>query len=312
MMAMLTDVVRASKKKPPARRLPGGFSLVRAVSVVLAVAMLVGGCKSGGGWGGKKKSSPASASQVVPSAARTQAMAIADSYVVLIAQAMDQLIATSNRPEVVNFAKQQKVAAATVSYSNATGPRDVACLLDMLALITLRREATEKHWIPMLLHEEGLPALEMEKKAERDAWSAAERVLTADQLAELRSLIDEWIRKNPDRYYVAFVRFADLAEEKVRKNRELKAPSSLFSLLYLDPLSGLDPVAQEIASFRAMTERMMFLSTRMSTLLAWQVDQRVDNATTSPEVKRFVDNTQKFADATTRFADHTGRFADNT
>ena len=74
----------------------------------------------------------------------------------------------------------------------------------------------------------------------------ATKVLTEGQLAELRSVIEQWVKENPGQYYVSHVRFTDFATTKrmTADSPQAKAPGSVFGLLYLDPLAGLDPVAR--------------------------------------------------------------------
>jgi hypothetical protein len=246
---------------------------------------------------------------------RIEAMAAADGYVTILMQAFDELHARTTRPEVARWAVENKIATATAVFTNATQAGDGSALLDMLVYANLKRQAIENHWVPKLLgDEEGAGVLEAHRRGERDVWARGEKMLTRKQLDELRSLIEQWRRDHPMQYYVSHVRISDIAaaHDKARGTPQLKVPGSVFSLLYMDPLSGLDPVAAELHSYRALTERMMFLVQRMPLVLGAQVERATHDATNTPEVLRFLDGIDKFNGGVDRFTTHTGRFTDAT
>src|ERR1044072_243624 len=97
-------------------------------SPVATLAMGVAcGCKSGGARRGA-----AVAARATPVEFRALAMGAADNYTTAVAQATDQLRPTTKRPEVTDWAWQTKTPTALASFTNATGPDDAECLLDMV------------------------------------------------------------------------------------------------------------------------------------------------------------------------------------
>src|SRR5688500_4549641 len=209
----------------------------------LVVAGLAVGCSasrgppaSGGGAQADK--------QVTPAQLRALAMSAADSYATAIAQASDQLRSSTTQPAVADWAWQNKIATSLASFTNATGPDDALCLLDMVLFATLKRQGLEDHWIPTLLKDEGKPVLEIYRRAENDVWATAGKSMTKAQQQEMRELIDQWKQEHPGQYYVSHVRFADMASQLGfgADHPRGKAPGSLFGLLGVDPLAGLDPV----------------------------------------------------------------------
>ena len=116
-----------------------------------------------------------SASVESMAAARSQAMASADTYLAVFVQAMDELRDNTKRPEVAEWAMEQRINTGTAAFTNATGGNDFVALLDMLVLSTLKRHAMEEHWVPALLHEEGAPLMKAMLHGERDVWAAAPR-----------------------------------------------------------------------------------------------------------------------------------------
>jgi hypothetical protein len=160
-----------------------------------------------------------------------------------------------------------------------------------------------------MLKEDGQPMVEAYRRGERDVWNLGAKVLSTKQLAELRQVIDQWRKDNPTQYYVGYVRFTDFANAmQVMSGAQASSRSSVFGLLYIDPLAGLDPVARELQEYRGLTERLNFFVNRMPIIVGWQVDLSVRRATNDPQVTRFVDNTGRFANATTQFSAAVAKF----
>jgi hypothetical protein len=235
---------------------------------------------------------------------RSQVMSLADTYTQTVVQSLDALVATSKDPQRVNWARKQRLATMSVSLTNATGPNAVVGLLDMVVFATLKRDAVEQHWVPTLLGDEGKPVAEAHRRGEAEAWAAAERVLSRAHCNQLRQLIEEWRLSHPGQYYVGYTRFSDFDAYRnlSPQSPEAKNPGSLFSVFYVDPLAGLDPVARELRSYRMLTERIAYIGSRLPILAAYQVDLAVGGAIESPEFRTFVASTEKFAGATQQFA----------
>jgi hypothetical protein len=125
----------------------------------------------------------------------------------------------------------------------------------------------------------------------------------------LRRVIDEWRKANPDQRSVSYVRFAEFAEFSAQ-HKSSGTSGSLFSLLYIDPLAKLDPVAAEVAESRALAERLTYLVQRLPLLLQMQVDSSVAKVMESPVISSFLDSTGKFTAATDRFADTVASYPD--
>jgi hypothetical protein len=264
---------------------------------LLILIGLINGCQSNGGGHGEPTIGP---SHLTAAEFREQAMELADSYVVASSQATDELCAATTRPDVISWARQRQIATGYTCYSFATGPNDVGCMLDLLAYTTLRADATENHWIPAYLHDEGKPMLQMERQQERSAWDFGSKLLSSDQLKALRGFVDKWELEHPNQYYIAYIRFADVAELDRYNTGESEAPSSLFALLYLDPMAGLDPVARELQGYRGIAERAIFLANRLPALIGMQVDERIERILRKPEIRQLLADTGQLTESSDR------------
>ena len=98
-------------------------------------------------------------------------------------------------------------------------------------------------------------------------------MLKPEQQAELRQAIEAWRRQNPEPGSVLAARALGFASQVAKANQaETAKPGSVFDLLKVDPLSGLDPATREIAQTRLFAERALFVTQKMPMLLRWQTE----------------------------------------
>jgi hypothetical protein len=135
--------------------------------------------------------------------------------------------------------------------------------------------------------------VEVIERLHNDAWRLAERVLTPQDLADLRSLIDAWMEENPYAVYVAGVRFSDFA--RLRPTPGGSSPTSIFGLLRVDPFASIDPAAREIQESRLLAERMFYYVQRMPQLLAWDAESLYFDIARAPESQQLLTSVDAFA-----------------
>src|SRR3984957_15174827 len=78
--------------------------------------------------------------------------------------------------------------------------------------------------------------------------------------------------------------------------------SGLFSVLGLDPLSGLNPAVREISQSRELAERTIYYAQRLPNLLDMQIERLTFEFATMPEVNRLLANADHVAAAATTTA----------
>lgn len=111
----------------------------------------------------------------------------------------------------------------------------------MLVLTTMARMVVEGYGVDTY-GDAILPLLDVQRNMETNAWMLANGVLKPAQQEELRELIQAWREKNPQQRYIGPIRFRQFVTALGRTpSPATTAPSSIFSLLFLDPFSGLDP-----------------------------------------------------------------------
>ena len=78
--------------------------------------------------------------------------------------------------------------------------------------------------------------------------------------------------------------------------------SSVFNLLAIDPLAGLDPATRELANTRLFAERGMFLARHMPTLVRWETELLVIQTAEMPQMEKLLANTTQLSESADRFS----------
>jgi len=173
----------------------------------------------------------------------------------------------------------------------------------MLVMVRLVRESSEEAWFAEMFGEPGARIVAQLKVEEDDISRIGAKYLTESQLAELRDATDRWRHDHPNQRYVAMASISDFPEAAARRsaNQSAGGPGSVFGLLFLDPLSGLNPAVREVERSRESAERMFFYMQRMPLLLSWGAEAASRRMLAGPQVQQFVDSSKTFADSVQQF-----------
>jgi hypothetical protein len=200
-------------------------------------------------------------------------------------------------------ALQLKIAICSETWSIASGPNAVADLIDMTVFVTAMRMTLEDYWQPKVFGKSALPMLAYSRSAEADIWKLAGKVLKPEQQTDLRQSIAAWNHDNPLRESLVALRTLDFASrvEALGQN-EVRKTGSVFSLLNVDPLAGMEPAVREVAQTRMFGERVLFVTQKMPTLLRWQTELLSVNAVEMPAVQQLISNSTQLSASVERFA----------
>lgn len=200
----------------------------------------------------------------------------------------------------------QKWRLSTVSdaWAIASGPNAFANLLDTIVLVSLTRTAAEQYWMRTLYGDEAKPLVDSCRTAETKVWQLADPILLPGQKTELQVAIQSWCDQHPPAERAFFIRALGWTSEVSRstKSNPTQQPTSVFNLLRLDPLAGLDPAAREIAQTRLFAERAMFTAQRMPSLVRWQMELLSANLLHLPEVQQGLTNSTRLVDSVDRLS----------
>jgi hypothetical protein len=205
---------------------------------------------------------------------QTEVLRFADNYVNSIAFAADALAAGVGSREAQIAALKWKLGQANSAFADATGENPVWNALD-LAVLSMVSRMVVTH--PDVRQEFGPSAdalVATQIDLEKSAWALVASFLTPEQVGELRSLVEEWRRANPNERNITGARFREFAVNlgKFSATGPREKPSSLFSVLRLDPFAGLDPTTVAIDQSRELAERVTAYAERLPTLVRWQAE----------------------------------------
>ena len=205
---------------------------------------------------------------------QTEVLRFADNYVNSIAFASDALAAGVGSREAQVTALKWKLGQANAAYADATGENPVWNALDMAVLSMVSRMVVTHPDVRREFGPAADPLVATHVDLEKSAWALVASFLTPDQVGELRSLVEEWRRANPNERNVTGARFREFALNlgKFSATGARQKPTSIFSMLYLDPFAGLDPTTVAIDQSRELAERIAAYAERLPTLVRWQAE----------------------------------------
>ncbi|MFO1458173.1 MAG: hypothetical protein U1G08_02100 [Verrucomicrobiota bacterium] len=216
---------------------------------------------------------------------QSEVMRNADMYVGAIATASDAFIKRVGTPEARLAGLQWKLLEATSAYIDATGENPLLDAVDFTVLATLSRYCIEDEWVGKRFGEAARPLLDAHIHQEEEIWKVLSHYLTPEQIRDLASTLDQYREKFRGKEFVAAVRLPELAEA-LGQNRvapTARKSTSIFNLLYLDPLAGLDPATQAVEQTRMLALRAIYYAQRAPILLGWQVELTTYQIASQPE-----------------------------
>jgi hypothetical protein len=233
---------------------------------------------------------------ITPTVLQAQVMRFADEYLMVVAQAADDFAAKAGTPEARYMATRIKLNQGTAAVVDATGQNPIVNAMDLVVLASVARMVAQDYLVDQQFKEAVMPLLDASRQLETNAWSLVGRVLRPEQQQELRELIQEWRRKNPKQRDVNAVRFREFAEAIGTSPQKFgDKPASVFSLLFLDPMAGLDPTVRAVEETRYLAERVLYYGQRMPMLVGWQAELLALQLADQPATKQLLTNANQFA-----------------
>ena len=164
-----------------------------------------------------------------------------------------------NDPQYENAAMRRLLVYSSSVLDIASGPHPVVNVLDMLVFVTLSRQALERYWVAQLgPHSQQL--VTAFAAGEQTMWSLSDDVISHEQQAEVRALIEAWRVDHPERVRVEWVRFTDFT---VRANLAVQEQSQRARGL----LGSFKSAAQSADQALMLADRGVFLVNRLPFLI---------------------------------------------
>ncbi len=167
--------------------------------------------------------------------------------------------------------------------------------------------------MPKFFGESAKPFLLASQEVEKEIWRIATATLKKEQISELRAAIKAWHEQYPNVRSPSDLGSLGFSSEVARD--EAAAPkagitSSVFNLLAIDPLAGLDPATRELANTRLFAERGMFLARHLPTLIRWETELLAINTMEMPQMEELLANTTQLSESADRFSQTAERLPD--
>lgn len=210
-------------------------------------------------------------------------MKMADDYSAALGEAMQPIITSTEtsatgRTEAQTFLRNGVGATLDI----ASGPNPDAAILDLLVLASLQHWVWSAHWAPGVIPDSlAAPAADRLAQAESDLWHTASTVLSDQQQQTLHNLIATWIKANPDRRLVSFVRFDQFTD--IRYDPTLGTRTSAEGL-FREVTQATDAVDQ----VRLLGERILWFAARYPHLIGQQAELSLYRSADQPEVRSVI------------------------
>ena len=235
---------------------------------------------------------------------QSQLLRFADNYIDAINLASRGLERSDGQPAERRTLLRRRIAITNDVLGIATAANTYANLLDMVILVSLNRMSVADFWIPQRYGESAKSLLFASEEAEKEIWRIAAMTLKPEQIKELRIAIKSWHDQHPDVRSPRDIGALGFASDVARMNRSSQTgiTSSVFNLLAIDPLSGLDPATRELANTRLFAERGLFLARHMPTLIRWETELLIIQTAEMPQMEKLLASTAQVSESADRFS----------
>jgi hypothetical protein len=235
---------------------------------------------------------------------QSQLLRFADNSIETLNLAIGQLQGEDDKAARRRTLLQRRITTTNDILAIATGANTYANLLDMVIFASLNRMNVEDYWMPTFYGKSVKPYLIASQEVEKGIWQIASTKLKQEQLSELRTAIKTWHEQHPNVRSPRDLGSFGFASEVAEINRSSRPgiTSSVFNLLVIDPLAGLDPATRELANTRLFAERGLFLARHMPTLIRWETELLAIHTAEMPEMEKLLANTTQLSESADRFS----------
>ncbi|MBW2492151.1 MAG: hypothetical protein JRE65_13500 [Deltaproteobacteria bacterium] len=247
------------------------------------------------GFAAKKKDADKNTDYVMTEVAlQSELMSYADRFASVMTQAVEDVDTFKPDPETRHFIMGDGVYSISSVYTIAAEPNPQVALLDMVALTTLGRLIYEDN-MRQKYGESVEVVIKGYQKLEADIWTIAAKILSNEQQRELRELILEWKKRNPDQVVYNYVRFSDFAAD--RRTSTLVAKEKTGGLF-----KSVQQVTQEVEETRMLAERSLYLATRLPLLTGNFAETWMSQMILNPQIQKILTNIDTFSEVSSRLA----------
>ena len=247
---------------------------------VLLCGLLLSGCLSLGTGGedvGQRTAEGGSAGVTITVDELDQiTKSFADRYVLLLANACDEIKREAASPEQRRDAHRLKLAGATAAYDVATGPEPVMQLVDLAVIVGLQKLVwvDEGQAVRLFGAELGAGLSEALVTADQEIWGLCALAMQPEQIQILKAAIQTWRRSNPGLEWITNIRFDVVAGGE-------GAPLIDGIVGTLSAPSGA--ITDSVGQARLFGQRTFYYFKRLPILMDWQIEAALGHVLAIPE-----------------------------
>jgi hypothetical protein len=238
-----------------------------------------------------------------PGSVQTEVLHYADNFITTTTAAIDEYARRVSTTKAQSDALQWKLAMNSSVLNIATSPSPIDNLIDLVSMATLMRASLEElapHAEPPAVFDTWLDDARI---LETNAWKMAANVFETNRQNQLRDAIERGRTQNTSLSASFLARPEQLPVIIRESGRKESQPGDIFSLIGLDPMSGLDPAVREVTRTRLFAERALFASQRMPLLVRWQLELLSEQILHGEEIASMLESVArigKAADSTSK------------
>ncbi len=214
-------------------------------------------------------------------------LAFADRYLEAIAEATDWGADHTDDAKARAAFRQTKIVYVTAVVTTVTEPDPLRVLRDLLVMLRLERLVWDDAEISWSGPESDSRMRQALGRLEAQLVGLAQRVFSDEEIDLVHELTAQWHAANPERRYVAFVRFNDLGNSETRRRFEEHVSRGGL-------LAPVADASRELHEVRMVAERAIFLANHMPMLSEWQAEGFIYHALRLPETQQLLDGIDRF------------------
>lgn len=220
----------------------------------------------------------------------------ADRFLAAVAEATDRAAAEVDTAQGRVQFQQIKVAYVTSAINIASQPDPLEVLREYLVFLELATMLWGNGGEPGVPADVSKRIYQTLRGLRNQIRSIALVALSRESVGTIRELAEEWRRDNPDRTYIAFVRFSDLGSPEKRQEvaREIRSGGLL---------APVREAIREAEELRLISERALFTANYLPILIEWQAELFLDRTLATPEVQSLLADSARFSTAAAGLGD---------
>jgi len=273
---------------------------VKFLPITLALTLSLSSCASGFEFFAKRKDSdPNTLAGKKDKAARArelqqEMMDFSDRYTMVVWQALDSYTRSEKDPVKRSAAEHLKVLFSSASMEIAAGRNAAGNLLDMAVFTNLAEQSVRDYWIPKVFGPGGAPLLKAHRDLRADLDVILRKTLTADQRAQLDSMVIDYRHAFPGSVYIADIRLRDLVAARTASKKDGGG---------IPLLADVSRAVGELDAAVEYGERLMFYVERIPRLTTMQTALALAQTSASPAVVSLTESARLTSESIARLPD---------